>query len=431
MPLKHSVEEIVLKNGARGLLINAPDTTSVRYDIQFRAGNEYVRDKSVSQTAHILEHMSFGQNEQFDSLEDFSREFSKNGAYHNAFTSMVNMIYNVDAARMEWKRILDLQLLAITKPRFTQPSLDAEKGNVREEIIGYANNHSRILWQTVMRKAGLDRWYDADELATIDNVKLSDIEKHYKDTHTTRNMRFIFSGDLSEQREEIIAALENLSLPEGEQLPIKKSKAHATGPVHIYRQDLPSLAFNIVFFLNRELSRRELRAMNVLNDIITDTFHSRIWGEARSRGICYGMGSWIDSDPSNITEWGLGGQVSVENARELFDLIATELNNIAEHGITETELRESKDSRLGAMQMGTDTVRSLAGWYGNEYYDNNRIDYVEQMPALIEGTTAEEIQGLVKEFLDSDAWSFGGIGKIDEDDFTAHYNAFAEQLNKG
>jgi predicted Zn-dependent peptidase len=153
MPLQHSVEEINLKNGARGLFIYTPNTTAVHYDIEFHAGIDFVADASKSQVAHIMEHMAFGPNEKFDSFEAFSREFGRNGAYHNAYTGGPNMTYSVDAALMEWKRILSLQLLAISKPKFTQQSLDAEKGNVREEVVGYASSHTRVLWQELMYKA--------------------------------------------------------------------------------------------------------------------------------------------------------------------------------------------------------------------------------------------------------------------------------------
>ena len=43
--MKHTVEEIRLKNGARGLLIDVPDATVMSFQVQFRAGNRYVLNK--------------------------------------------------------------------------------------------------------------------------------------------------------------------------------------------------------------------------------------------------------------------------------------------------------------------------------------------------------------------------------------------------
>jgi predicted Zn-dependent peptidase len=138
MPLKHTVQEATLPTGAKGLIVHVPDTTVMSYTIHFRAGNDYVTDVSKHQTAHLMEHMAFGPNEKFASMEAFSQEFSRNGAYSNASTFDTNMHYYADCAQFEWERILDLQGLAITKPTFLPDILEAEKGNVREELVGQA-----------------------------------------------------------------------------------------------------------------------------------------------------------------------------------------------------------------------------------------------------------------------------------------------------
>lgn len=430
MPLKHSVEEIILKNGARGLLIDTPNATAVHYDIQFRAGNHYAPSNDISQVPHIMEHMAFGPNERYETLDAFSREFRKNGAYNNAWTGSIDMVYNAHAGVMEWQRILDLQLLAITKPVFSEKLLKAEKGNVREEITGYANDHSRILWQVMMRRAGLKRWFDEDELKTIDAVTLGDIKQHHLKTHTTGNMRFILAGDLKKHREEIIEIFESIALPFGKQLPLSVDSLHNSGPVFIHRKDLPSLSFSISFFLDRQVTRKESQAIRILNDVITGSFHSRIWGEARVRGICYDMGSGLDIEPTKSSTWSIAGQVSPVNATELFELIAVELLKISKESITESELQETKSVIKGSIEMGSETVRSLASWYGGEYYDNNVISYISDSPAIIDSVTTEDIRKLLNEFLQSKAWSFGGIGDIQASDFEIHYKELANRLNK-
>ena len=78
--MKHTVEEIRLKNGARGLLIDVPGATTMSMQFQFRAGNRYVKSKKIEQVAHIMEHMAFGANARFKSEHEFEFEFTKNGA---------------------------------------------------------------------------------------------------------------------------------------------------------------------------------------------------------------------------------------------------------------------------------------------------------------------------------------------------------------
>jgi predicted Zn-dependent peptidase len=77
--LKHTIEEVKLPNGARGLLIDIPGATVMSFQFQFRAGNCYVRNKDIYETAHVMEHMAFGANAQFKSEHEYEAEFTKNG----------------------------------------------------------------------------------------------------------------------------------------------------------------------------------------------------------------------------------------------------------------------------------------------------------------------------------------------------------------
>src|SRR5690606_12499109 len=156
-----------------------------------RAGNDYVANKRREQTAHLMEHLAFGANAAYDSAAAFSQEFSKNGTYFNAHTGSRGMVYVADSPLMEWRTILDMLCLAIVQPVFKKSELEDEKGNVKEELIGYANNHARVIWQQAYKALGDDFLSDKEKLATVDRVTLNDIKKHHEQTHTSNNMRFV------------------------------------------------------------------------------------------------------------------------------------------------------------------------------------------------------------------------------------------------
>src|SRR4051812_14932964 len=192
--MNHSVEEVKLKNGARGLLINVPGATVMSMQFQFRAGNRYAKNKDIEQVAHIMEHMAFGANAQFKSEHAFESEFTKNGAYHNAYTSDLSMVYEADCADFEWDRILELQKVSICEPKFNQKELEAEKGNVRSELTNYLNDHYRLLGPRMQQLLGEDVLTFRQSLATIAEVTLADVREHHRRTHMTQNMRFVIAG---------------------------------------------------------------------------------------------------------------------------------------------------------------------------------------------------------------------------------------------
>lgn len=418
MPLNHTVTEVALKNGAKGLIIDVPGTTVVSYQFQFRAGNDYVADKKKEQTAHIMEHMVFGANKKFSSPEAFSQEFSKNGAWSNASTWDRNMVYYANCALIEWDRILDLQELAITQPVFKESILAAEKGNVREELIGMANNNGRVLWQDMVRAMGDTSATDAERLHMIDPVTVADIKKHHRATHTSHNMHFVIAGDLQQHHAKIIKKLEAWQLPNGELLPARQSSLHSAAPLAIFRKDMSNIRFSIQIYLNRQFSDEEIDAMSALNHILNGTFHSRIWGKARTKGLCYGMGSSTHTDIDNLTGWEFSGQVADHNATPLFELIASELKKVASGQVSQDELDEAKLYALGSFQMRAQTVGEIANWY-NDFFDDERIQYIENSPKMINNIKLAHIVSLAQEFIAHGAWSIGGIGnmktaKIDE-----------------
>ncbi|HMS93224.1 MAG TPA: pitrilysin family protein [Candidatus Saccharibacteria bacterium] len=421
MPLKHTVNELKLSTGASGLIVNVPDSTVMSYTIHFRAGNDFARAPEIHQTAHLMEHMAFGPNEEFDTMEAFSQEFSRNGAFSNASTFDTNMHYYADCAQFEWRRILELQQLAITRPRFLPEILEAEKGNVHEELAGQAHNNPRVMWQHINRAMGGHSLLDNEKIATIDAVTVDDIIEHHTRTHTHLNMRFVLAGDFSGHEDEVKTLLESWRLPRGERLEPRSDGINAAPPVLLKRADQENSNFGIVMVIRRHLSTDDLVAMAALNHVLTGTMHSRIWGKARADGICYGMGSNSNVDLDGTSSWEFYGQVRPENADALYSLIVKEIKRVAAGDISEHELDETKQFLTGDYQMRGQTVGALAGWYGGDYFFDGTIDPIADADKRISAITRERMVALAQEFLAAGIWALGEIGNVKKADNARHY----------
>ncbi len=413
--MKHTVEEVRLKNGARGLLIDVPGATVMSFQFHFRAGNRYVRSKDVYETAHIMEHMAFGANAEYKSEHEYEAEFTKNGAYHNAYTSEFAMGYVAECADFEWDRILHLQRLAICEPRFTNQSLEAEKGNVRSELTGYLNNHNRVLWPKVQQVLGEDIYSYRQRIRTIADIKLADIKEHHAHTHTSSNLRFVIAGKLNGRKSEIKRQLEDWPLESGERFAIPSDELSSANPVLIKRKEASNLTFGWSLILPRELSDKESDAMNVLDHILTGTMHSRIFGAARQKGLAYGMFS-DTSVGFHESSWDFGGQVNLETAPQLFDIIHRELQTVLDDKITDEEINAAKSYGLGRHQMGAQTVSQIANFYLNRYFADGVIRDYDKVPELITATTRECVVNTARSFIKADTWVLAGVSCGDKED---------------
>lgn len=413
--MNHTVEEVKLKNGARGLLINIPGATVMSMQFHFRAGNRYAKSKDIEQVAHIMEHMAFGANARFRSESAFEAEFTKNGAYHNAYTSDFAMVYEADCADFEWDRILELQRLSICEPRFNEKELEAEKGNVRSELTGYLNDHHRILWPKVQQLLGEDVLTYRQALATINNVTLSDIREHHRRTHTTRNMRFVIAGKLRGRKADIIRQLEAFEIPEGERLEVPRDELHKANPSLIRRKDASNLTFGWTMTLPRVLDDEELDALNALNHILTGTATSRIYGKARSKGLAYFVGSYSGASFYD-SAWDISGQVNHDTAPALFDIIAREFKAVLDGKLKDEEIESAKSFGLGRYQMGAQTVSQISGFYTNGYFNNDVVKDYDKVPDMIRKVTREKIMSVAQEFINANTWVLAAVSSGDKEE---------------
>lgn len=427
--MKHTVEEVKLANGARGLLIDIPGATVMSFQFQFRAGNRYVLNKDIYETAHVMEHMAFGANAQFKSEHEYEAEFTKNGAYHNAYTSDLSMVYVADCADFEWERIFALQRVAICQPKFNAAELEAEKGNVKSELTGYLNNHNRVLWPKIQQLLGEDVYTFWQRLQTIQKVTLGDIREHHQRTHTANNMRFVIAGKLHGRKAEIKRQLQDWELPEGERFEVPKDELTSGNPTLIRRKEASNLTFGWSMTLPRELSDEEAEAMDCLDQILTGTMHSRIYGAARKKGLAYG----VFSDTSvgfHDSSWDFGGQVNLETASGLFDIIVREVKAVQDGKITEEELAAAKSYALGRYQMGAQTVAQISNFYTGRYFVDGVVKDYEKVPESIRKTTRECMIETSREFIRSDAWVLAGVSSGEKDDIVALNDKLATLFEK-
>ncbi|MDO4753257.1 MAG: pitrilysin family protein [Candidatus Saccharibacteria bacterium] len=422
--MKHTVEEIQLKNGAKGLLIDVPGASVMATRIQFRAGMMYAKNHNVYELPHLVEHLAFGANAKYKDEQEFEAEFTKNGAYHNAWTSDISVCYETECADFEWDRIMELQRVSIAEPRFNEEELKSEKSNVRSELTGYMNDYYRLLWPRVQQAVGEDILDLSERLKTISNIELKDIREHYRRTHTAKNMLFIIAGKIHGRKHKIIRELEDWPLKEGEKFEIPMADLHSSEAVSIRRKDATNITFGFSLVTPRHLDIKEVYAMNCLNHILNGTMNSRIFGTARKRGLVYGMGSAVASN-AHSTYWDFEGEVTEENAEKLFTLIQTELMKALNGEVSEADFEAAKLYALGRFQMGAQTVGQIADYYAENYFVNEAVDKYDNVPNLIKGIDRSKMIELSREFAGSGIKGFATVSSVEKaviSDLEMHLN---------
>lgn len=409
--MRHTVTEVKLRNGARGLFVHIPNASVMTFDINFRAG-EYMVPAKKWEIPHLMEHVLLGANELHPRARDFQAELEKNGAYSNASTGVYDITYEAECADFEWDRVIGLLLMAISRPLFLQEEFEAEFGNVQEEMAARSNNHFRRLSLEMRKSFGLIAKTDSERLELMNNVTVDDVRKHHQRTHTTSNMRFVIAGNLTGKRKDALKTLFNtMELPKGdgrEELPSELPKL-LKKPVYVHNETVENLYFYLDTFMNRRMSDPETDALNLVNTMLTETLYSKILGAARERGLVYGMNSGL-SQTKDASNWWFGAQVSDKNAPALFDIISREVNNVLDGKIDHEELMATKQYSLGRFQRSAQTVSGTAAGYSGRYFFDGEIEAYNLIPERIRGVHKDAIVNIARDLFMDNVWGLGVLG---------------------
>lgn len=413
--MKHTVSEITLKNGAKGLLVHIPNASVMTFDVNFRAG-EYLVEPDKWEVPHLMEHVLLGANELIPRARDFQAELEKNGAYSNATTGVYDITYEAECADFEWDRVLGLLLVAITKPLFLVEEFQAEFGNVQEEMAARSNNHFRRLSLEMRGALGLIAKTDSERLELMNNVTVADVREHYTRTHFAPNMRFVMGGNFTPSRRDAISAvLENIDLPsKGKRFALPHERPRTLKkPVYVANDTVENLYFYIDTFMKRRLSDSETDSLNLVNTMLTETLYSKILGTARERGLVYGMSSGL-SQTKDASNWWFGAQVSDKNASALMQITVDELTKVLAGDISKEEIETTKQYALGRFQRSAQTVGGTASGYAGRYFFDEEIDDYYRVPERIKAVTKDQIVAVARAMFDEDVWGFGVLGNCGE-----------------
>jgi len=419
--MKHTVTEVTLNNGAKGLLVHILGASVMTVDINFRAG-EYLVDPKKWEVPHLMEHVLLGANELIPKARDFQAELEKNGAYSNATTGVYDISYEAECADFEWDRVLGLLLIAISRPLFLDEEFQAEFGNVQEEMVARANNHFRRLSLEMRRALGLIVRTDNERIELMSNVKVEDVREHYKTTHHTQNLRFVIAGDLNRKRRTTIEKLfENIELPQkGKRFALPKELPNTLRkPVYCHNEAVENMYFYIDTFMPRRMSDPETDALNLVNTMLTETLYSKILGTARERGLVYGMSSGL-SQTRDASNWWFGAQVSDKNAPPLFKIIVDELTKVMQAQIAESEIETAKQYAIGRFQRSAQTVGGTANGYAGRYFFDGDVEDYYRIPERIKAIQKDQIVRISKDLFAEKIWGLGVLGDCGEQ--------FAEEL---
>jgi hypothetical protein len=264
----------------------------------------------------------------------------------------------------------------------------------------------------------------------LDAVKLKDIREHYLKTHFTRNCRFIIAGRIAPYRKAIINRLENLQIHKGRRrLDLPSETPRSLGkPLVMFHKGIDNLYYRWESAMPVVLDETERESLRCLQDLLFNTFHSRIFGIARERGLLYGLSANFYRTRDHHV-WYVQGQVLPQNIRPLFDLILKQISEVCAAKISCQEVEAVKLFALGTLQRGIQTVDQLAGWYSQDFEFDDYIRDFAATNRLIKTLTKADIVHAARTLFRHSDWGLAFLGLTPGVDMAALNNTIGNLYN--
>lgn len=363
-----------LKNGIRVIMIKMKSNI-FSAGIFINAGSRH--ETSAFGIAHFLEHMTF-KGTKTKSSEEVNEILDNLGAVYNATTSLEYTSYYLSGNPMDNEKLLEILLELYISPDYPEKDIEKERKVVLEEWRMNQDNYNRQLMEKLRKKIlknaddGLKRPVIGYE-DTISKLNKNDILK-FRENYKPENTVLVIAGKFKKKlikklitknfdQEIFKKSIPNYTINIENKfiIPFEKNdnKNHTVFIDKDIKQSIIMLSFKAPSMYTKYSG-----AINLLSDILTSGFSSRIFNLLRNKlGVSYYSNSYFyslsDCGFFNMTI-GLDPTVITNSIKE----ILLELKNVIKLGITEKELLIAKKRSETSLLFNFKEPMEYVDYYG-------------------------------------------------------------------
>lgn len=405
------IEEVILENGLKVLLLENHRSPAVTFQVWYRVGSRNEAD-GKSGLSHFLEHMV--------GPKDYSRIIEKNGGDSNAFTTEDVTVYYATMSREKIGIAIELEADRMANNLLDSADFDQEKKVIMEErrlrtedvpTSALAEVTSAVAYTVHPYRRPVIGW-----MGDIQNLSREDLQKHYRSYYLPNNAFIVVVGDFSTQ--EMLAKIKSTfgTIPRGPAPPkVNIQEPVQRGERRVTLKREAELAFLLIYYHAPNLRDADSFALDLLSVILAGGRSSPLYQDlvyqkriARSVEVDY-EGLSVDPTIFSITAQLMPEKdpAEVERAIDvLLDRVRTEL-------VSKRELEKAKNQVEAAFVFGQDSIYGQAMRIG--YYESSaQWQFLDRYLAGIRNVTADDILKVAKQYLDPDRRTVGTLIPIKE-----------------
>ena len=407
----------VLDNGLRIITCPMPHTRSVSICIYLGAGSRYESEAQAG-VSHFIEHLCFRGTEKRLSAKDISGAIEGVGGVLNGGTDKELTVYWCKVAQPHFHLALDVLADMVLHSRFEKKDIEKERKIIVEEISMSKDAPNQLVGMILDELLWPNHPLGRDVAGT--NKSVEDMSRelmldYMASEYSPANTVIAIAGNIEHEAavnevNNILGGWENKKprldfVPYIEKFnPRLKVEKRDTEQTHLCLA-LPGVS----------LGDPRRFTIDLLNVILGEGMSSRLFIEIRDKlGLAYNIHSYLDhfQDSGALTIYAGVHPKSLEIG------ISAILEQLAllKETISPEEVTNAKELSKGRLLLRMEDSRSVAGWVGGQEILSNKIMDVEEVVAIIEKVTAEEMRTVAKELLVGNKLRLSVVGPVKSSD---------------
>lgn len=408
-----------LPSGLRVVVTPMPATQAASVSVFVGVGSRS-EPRELNGITHFLEHMVFKGTERRPDAHAIAEAIEGSGGTLNAYTNKEFTCYWNIVPFDHLETALDVAADMVLHSKLDAEEIERERAVVQQELKRNHDNPQVWAGRLVGMAVYGDQpcgWDVGGTIESVQRIERSHFVEHMERWYRAPNVVVSVAGNVEADR--VFELCERLfaDIWVGEVPHVPPYDPMTRGPrvaVDVRNVDQCSFNLGLPIFGRNDPDRFTLR---VLNDVLGAGMSSRLFREVRERrGLAYAVHSsyGLLSDTGLFT---IAAGVDRGRLAESIRVCLGELEKLVADPVPEEELRKAKEHAVGRFRLSLETAHAVGQRHGELLLTRGEIEEVEDVVAVIEAVTAEDVQRVAARIYRPEAVHCAAVGpNLNEDE---------------
>jgi len=391
--------KLTLDNGVEIIAERFDTVQSVSIGMFLKSGVLHEKPELMG-VSHFIEHMMFKGTKK-RSPRMIASEFDRIGGYLNAFTAKDYCCYYARVVKDRIDTAVDVLSDMVINSQFDAEELERERRVILEEIKMYEDSPDEIIHELL----GQNIWQHSrlgnpilGTAASVAGMKRDQIHEVFERQYVTGNLLICVAGNFDWDELKKLVEKKLKPLRRGTFKP-REALVKASTTATVFQKDIEQVHLTLgtegVSF-----SDRRRFALTILNAAFGGGMSSRLFQEIREkRGLAYTVYSYHTSYKKTGL-FGVYAGTSMENLKDVLELFYSELEKLANRGLTARELEDTREQLKGNMLIALESTTNRMNRLSTGFLYNVEPQLPENTLAPYLKVNDEDIKLVAREILD-------------------------------